>query len=451
MIDQGELTSEVTDLVRHLIRNACVNDGTAASGQEIRSVDLLASYLEGSGLDIQRYEASPGRASLVTRLEGSDPSAPSLLLMGHTDVVPVNPDGWQRDPFGAELVDGFVWGRGAVDMLNLTASMAVASRRLAREGFRPRGTLVYLAVADEESGGRHGVDWMLNNARDAVLTDYVITEDGGGRLELPVPSRGGPKLPVAVAEKGPFWCTLRVRGTPGHGSMPLRTDNALLVAAEVARRLAAYWPRPRVLDVWRAFVDAMDLPEDLRRDLTDPDGIGPLIESLEDVGLARMVHAATHATIAPTMMHAGVKTNVIPDTAELTLDIRALPGQTEEELWEMVNEALGDLAGRAEILMDRAEPSVESPVQTPLWDAMQRTAQRLVPGSTNVPFIMSAFTDARFFRRLGIPSYGYGLFSERLSFNEVATMYHGNDERVDQESLWLTTELWLQLVRDFLG
>src|SRR3989442_15937854 len=142
----AELVDETTDLLQQLIRNACVNDGTPASGQEVRSVDLLASYLEGSGLDLERYEASPGRGNLVAKLEGSDPNAPSLLLMGHTDVVPVNPDRWQRDPFAAELVDDEVWGRGAVDMLNLTSSMAVAVGKLARSGFKPRGTLTYFAV-----------------------------------------------------------------------------------------------------------------------------------------------------------------------------------------------------------------------------------------------------------------------------------------------------------------
>src|SRR5215467_6841814 len=143
----GDPSAEVTDLLQHLIRNACVNDGGRGSGHEARSADLLADYFDGSGLDIQRYEPSPGRTSLVARIEGRRAEAPRLLLMGHTDVVPVNEDRWQRDPFGGELVDGEVWGRGAVDMLNLTASMAVATKHLAESGWRPKGTLVYLACA----------------------------------------------------------------------------------------------------------------------------------------------------------------------------------------------------------------------------------------------------------------------------------------------------------------
>ena len=148
-----QLTGEVTELLQQLIRNECVNDGSVASGHEDRSAEVLSQVLDGPGIDLQRYEPEPGRTSLVARIEGSDPTAPSLLLMGHTDVVPVSPERWRHDPFGGELIDGEVWGRGAVDMLNLTASMAVAPRRLADEGFKPKGTLIYLAVADEEALG----------------------------------------------------------------------------------------------------------------------------------------------------------------------------------------------------------------------------------------------------------------------------------------------------------
>ena len=148
MATATERTAETVELLQALIRNECVNDGTPESGQEVRNADLLATYLEGTGLDLQCYEPTPGRTSLVARIEGSDPAAPSLCLMGHTDVVPVNPDGWSRDPFGGEVVDGEVWGRGAVDMLNLTASQAVAFRSLADSGFRPTGDLIFFAVAD---------------------------------------------------------------------------------------------------------------------------------------------------------------------------------------------------------------------------------------------------------------------------------------------------------------
>ena len=167
-----------------MIRNACVNDGTPESGHEVRSADVLQTYLEGAGLDVETFEPTPGRRSVVARIEGTRPRRRRrCCLMGHTDVVPVSPAGWRRDPFGGELVDGEVWGRGAIDMLNLTASMAVATKHLARQGWRPRGTLVYLGVADEEAGGAHGADWLVQHELDAVGADYVVTESGGWTVD----------------------------------------------------------------------------------------------------------------------------------------------------------------------------------------------------------------------------------------------------------------------------
>ncbi len=438
-------TAEVTDLLQQLIRNGCVNDGTPESGHETRSVDLLESVLEGPGVDLERYESLPGRGSLVARIEGSDPAAPTLLLMGHTDVVPANPQGWRRDPFGGELVEGEVWGRGAIDMLNLTASMAVATRRLARSTWRPQGTLIYLAVADEEALGTYGAEWLTAHAGDAVAADYVITESGG----IPMPTPTGVKLPVIVGEKGTYWCRLTVTGTPGHASQPLRTDNALVTAAQVVQRLAAFQPAPHIHETWRQFVEGMGFPDELAGPLLDPARIDELCRTLP-LGLAREAHACTHTTFAPTVIHGGLKTNVIPDRVELEVDIRTLPGQTSHEVRAMLDEALGDLAGRVSVAAFADDPSSSSPADTPLWDALQRVTSRLSPGSGLIPFLTVGATDARFFRRLGVPSYGFGLFSERLTFEQFATMFHGDDERVDQESLRLSTELWETLARDML-
>ncbi len=440
------LTGEVTELLQTLIRNACVNDGTVGSGQEQRSVDVLESYLEGTGLDLERYEPQPGRTSLVGRIEGTDPDAPSLLLMGHTDVVPANPEGWRHDPFGGELIDGEVWGRGAIDMLNLTASMAVATHRLAASGWRPRGTLAYLAVADEEALGTHGAGWLVDNAADAVRSDYVITEAGG----FPMDTGRGLGLPAIVAEKGCHWCTLRISGTPGHASQPFRTDNALVTAAEVVRRLAEYRPETQIHDIWRRFVDSMGFPDELREPLLRAQGFTELCESLP-LGISRQFHACTHTTFAPTVMRAGTKTNVIPDRVELELDIRTLPGQSGADIRAMLDEALGDLADRVEIAVDAEDPASASPVDTPLWDSLQRVTQAWYPGAELVPFMTAGATDARFFRRLGITSYGFGLFSRHLGFEDYAVMFHGDDERVDVESLRLSTELWEALSRDLLG
>jgi acetylornithine deacetylase/succinyl-diaminopimelate desuccinylase-like protein len=437
-------TAEVTDLLQQLIRNHCVNDGSIASGEETRSVDLLAQYLAGVG-DQEIFEPQPGRQSLVARLEGSDPDAPTLLLMGHTDVVPVNVDGWTRDPFAGEVVNGFVWGRGAIDMLNLTASQAVAFRRLADIGFKPRGDLVYLAVADEEAQGVWGAHWLLDHEREAVYADYVLTESGG----FQVPTPAGVRLPVVVGEKGTFWSKLTVRGTPGHGSQPFRTDNALVTAAEVVRRIAEYSPPTQIHDSWRRFIEGMAMDPELREQLLDPDQVHAALTALP-LGMARHWHACTHTTFAPTVAHGGTKTNVIPDRVDLEVDIRTLPGQTGEDVLEMLREALGDLADQVEV-QSNDDPATESPLDTPLWDTLARVSARLCKGSALVPGFMVGATDNRFYRRAGAIGYGFGLFSQRLAYEDYATMFHGNDERVDQESLALSEQLWEAVARDLVG
>jgi acetylornithine deacetylase/succinyl-diaminopimelate desuccinylase-like protein len=445
--DAVALETEATELLRTLIRNACVNDGTPTGGQEIRNVDALEDFFAGSGVALERHESLPGRASLVVRIEGRDRQAPTLLLMGHTDVVPVNPAGWQRDPFGGELVDGIVWGRGAIDMLNLTATMAVATRRLARSDFRPRGTLIYLAVADEESGGTHGAGYLTERRPELVKTDYVITENGG----VPIPTKSGVKLPVSLGEKGGNSRRLVVRGTPGHGSRPLRTDNALVTAAEVVRRVATYNPKTRVLDVWRGFVEGLELDPETTAALTDPDRVLDTVKTYEPLSLARTAHACTHTTFSPNVVRGGTKINVIPDTVEVDVDIRALPGVTPDDVDAMLSEALGDLGDRVEIRRLRSQMGSLSRFDTPLGDTLRRVATALVPGSRIVPTMGTGGTDAKFFRWKGVPSYGFGLHSTRIPYTEYPLMFHGHDERVDTESLGLSAAMWEAVCRDFLG
>ncbi len=447
MTSDTDRAAEATDLLQHLIRNACVNDGTAGSGQEHRSADILQTYLEGSGVDLETYEAAPGRTSLVARITGSDPDAPSLTLLGHTDVVPANPDDWTHDPFGGELIDGEVWGRGAIDMLNLTTTMATGMRHLALDGFRPRGDLTYIAVADEEALSNFGAKWLVANYADDMSTDYVITESGG----FPMDGMDGvPRLPVIVGEKGVFWCVLTVRGTPGHASQPLRTDNALVKAAEVVRRIDEYRPAAELHEAWTRFVEGLGFPPDLTEPLLDPDRIDEFCEQLPLLGLARQAHACTHTTLAPTVMRAGSKTNVIPDRVELEVDIRALPGWDSGEVRAMLADVLGDLADSVDVDFLSEEPATTSPIDTPLWDALQRVSQVFYPGARNIPFLTVGATDARYTRTLGAVSYGFGLHSRAIGFEQYGAMFHGIDERVDVESLRLSNEMWMALARDFL-
>jgi acetylornithine deacetylase/succinyl-diaminopimelate desuccinylase-like protein len=443
----SELTGEATELLQTLIRNQCVNDGTVGSGQEIRSADVLQTYLEGAGLDVARFESHPGRTSIVARIEGSDPTAPALCLCGHTDVVPVNPEGWREDPFGGEVIDGEIWGRGAIDMLNITATMAVAFKHLARSGFRPRGNLIYFGVADEEAGGRWGAEWMVDHHWDAVACDYLLTEIGGWSSTGP---DGVRRVAVSVGEKGIAWRRLRIGGTPGHGSMPYGTDNALITAAEVVRRLSAYRPTPYVDDLWRSQVEHMDLPEELRAALMDPARIDKVLPQL-DPAMAKRVHACTHTTISPNVIHGGQKTNMIPDTIDLEVDIRTVPGTTGEDVDRYLTEALGDLAKRVEVEPLFNDQATVSTMDTPLWDGLRRQVQALAPGTDLQPGIVVGGTDARFFREKGAVAFGSALFSPGVTPETFANRFHGHDERIDVESLGLSTDLWLGVARDLVG
>lgn len=440
--------AEATELLQHLIRNRCVNDGTVGSGQERRSTDLLRGYLEGTGVDLEVFEPEPGRTSLVAKVEGSDPTAPTLTLLGHTDVVPATAADWRRDPFGGELVDGEVWGRGAIDMLNLTATMAAALRHLARDGFRPAGGLTYVAVADEEALGTHGAEWLCRHAADAVDADYVITESGGFPRDA---DDGVTRLPVIVGEKGAFWCTLTVRGTPGHGSQPLRTDNALVKAAELVRRIDEHRSEAQLHEAWTRFVEGIGLPAELTEPLLDPDRVDRFCEEFPHLGLARQAHACTHTTLAPTVMRAGTKINVIPDRVELDVDIRSLPGWDVTDVRAMLDDVVGDLADDVSVEFRSEDEATTSPIDTPLWDALGRVSRIFYPGARTVPCLSAGATDARFHRRLGSVAYGFGLHSRAIPFDEYRAMYHGIDERVDVESLHLSTEMWMALARDFLG
>lgn len=437
-----DLTTEATGLLQDLIRNACVNDGTVASGEEIRNADLIAGYLGYGGFDVQTFEPQPKRRSVLAKIEGSDPTAPTLMLMGHTDVVPVNVDGWSRDPFAAELDDGMIWGRGAVDMLNLTSTMAVAFRHLVQSGFRPRGTLLYLAVADEEALGTWGAKYLVEHELDHVHADYVVTESGG----FQVPTAAGTRLPIMVEEKGTFWSNITVHGTPSHASQAYRTDNALVTAAEVVRRIAEYRPEARIGDTWRRYVEGLGLPAEM----ADPDRLDELIADLP-LGVSRIAHSCTHTTMAPTVAHGGTKTNIIPDRVDLQVDVRTMPGQSGAAARELLVEAIGDdLMHKVEITSND-DPATSSPIDTPLWDSLTRVTGRMFEGSALVPTIMTGGTDNRFFRRAGAVGYGFGLFSRRIRFEDYAKMFHGHDERVDQESLELSTRLWLALAEDLLG
>jgi len=438
------LTGRTVELLQALIRTACVNDGTAASGHEHRAVAVLDAALDG--LDRVHYEPAPGRRSMLATVEGTDPDAPTLLLLGHTDVVPVTREAWRHDPFGGELIDGEVWGRGAVDMLNLTSSMAVAIQHLATRPTRPRATVKFLAVADEEAGGTYGSQWITDHAWADVAADAVLTESGG----IPV---GGPEhraIVFATAEKGIGWRRLTVRGTPGHGSMPYGADNALVTAAEVVRRLTSFEPGATLHEHWRAWVHHLDVDDRLRAILLDPARLTEGLPELEPKA-ARYAHACTHTTFSPNVIRGGTKMNVIPDAVHLDVDIRTLPGIGDAEVDAMLAAALGDLFDRVVVTPgDVARDATASSEDTEVFDLLRRRAAAVHPDREVLPWMTVGGTDAAFFRRRGVPAYGAGMYSSAVPLEEFQSRYHGHDERIDLASLALTTQLWLDVV-DGLG
>ena len=435
------LTSETVELLQALIRNQCVNDGTPTSGHEDRSAALLRDELEGTGVDLEMFESLPGRSSLVARWAGTDPTAPALCLMGHTDVVPVSPDGWRHDPFGGELIDDEVWGRGAVDMLNLTASMTVAFRHLLRSGKRYPGDIVYFAVADEEAGGRYGAGPLVADEWDALRCDYVLTEFGG----IPLHSPKGSSILVTTAEKGLGWRRLKVKGSPGHGSAPYGSDNALVTASEIVRRLASYAPAPQLDELWAARIHAMGLPDDLTAKLLDPSRLDEALAELPP-SIAANAHSCSHTTFSPNVISGGVKTNVIPDEVVIEVDIRTLPGETSADVEGHLRAALGELYDRVEVEVIQEDVSTASPTDNRLWDALVSSMSAAYPEARVVPSLVTGGTDSRFFRQRGAIAYGAGLLSPAVDTSEFFRRFHGHDERIDIESLRLTTRLWLDVV-----
>jgi acetylornithine deacetylase/succinyl-diaminopimelate desuccinylase-like protein len=439
---------EATELLQTMIRNQCVNDGRPESGGEVKNAKTLGAYLAGPGMDIAQYESRPGRGSMALRVEGSAKNARSLLLMGHIDVVPADPNGWKRDPFCGDLVDGEIWGRGAIDMLSITVTMAVAVKKLLREGWKPKGTLIFSGMADEEALGTWGAKYLTDSKWGDVKADAVLTESG--EPPLPIPTKGGPKAIMVVGEKGSHWVGLKVKGTPGHGSIPYKTDNALVKAAEVVKRIAAYQPKLHLDGAWREFVTAMQFEEPLASGLISETAFRETLDKVP-VGIARLFDASAHTTFSPNILHSGQKTNIVPDSAVLQIDIRTVPGDEGPQVRAMLREAIGDLWEQVEIVDEDSNPASASQTDAPIFGVMRNVTRKVMKGAEIVPSFTVGATDSRFFRRKGVPAYGYSVYSSNIPFGEFMTMFHGRNERIDQESLRLMLELYEQTARAYLS
>ncbi len=409
---------EVTQLLVELIRINTSNP----THPERPAAEWVAEKLDEVGIESQIIEAAPGRASTIARIEGSDSSRPPLLVHGHLDVVPADASEWSVDPFGGEVKDGYVWGRGAIDMKDMDAMVLALVREWQRTGAKPSRDIVLAFVSDEEAGGRQGAHPLVENHRDlfADCTE-AISEVGGYSISLNEQAR---VYAVQTAEKGINWLRLRAKARPGHGSF-VHPDNAVTYLAEAVSRIGAYeWPIV-ITDSVRGLVKGIG--EVLQRDL-DPENVDEWLPLLG--GAARMIGATVRNTSNPTMLSAGYKTNVIPSTAEASIDTRFLPGQ-EDALLATIDELLGEHVERATEVRDIA---VETSFDGALVDAMSTALRGEDPNGVLVPYLMSGGTDAKSFSTLGMRCFGFSplLLPPDLDF---MSLFHGIDERVPIEGL----------------
>ncbi|KAB1643924.1 M20/M25/M40 family metallo-hydrolase [Gulosibacter chungangensis] len=439
------MSDETTSLLQALIRNAAVNHGTPDSGNEILNVRTLEAYfgeaLESPRVTTDVVEPHPGRASLIVRVAGRDASARSILLLGHIDVVPVEKAGWMHGPFSGEIVDGEVWGRGAVDMLTLTAAMAVITKRAIESEQPPLGDLIFAAVADEEAGGDFGTGWIVEHHPELLRADDVLTEQGGVLLD---PSRADSGITIGIGEKGRAPRRIHVTGVPAHAAVPWGSRSAAEAASEIVLALLRNPAPPMVLPYWPEFVSALHLDSDTAEALVDPERLDAVLPELGS--LAGLGHALTHMTVSPNVVRAGEKLNVIPGEATVDLDIRVLPGQTEADVDAWLRQVLEPWQDVIRISGSEFTPGNTSPTGTELYNRILEVFARHYPDAIPAVGIGPGGSDGRFLRALGANVYGFGLISKRLPLVEFRNRLHAHNERIDLESIDLTTRALAEVV-----
>ena len=430
-INWDEAAGEATALLSEFI----AVDTSNPPGNEEAACAFLGGVLRREGLEYELYETGPGRVSLVSRLSG-DGSAGALILLNHTDVVPVEREFWTAEPFGGEVRDGYVWGRGALDMKGMGIFELMAVLLLKRLGLPLKRDVVFFAMADEEAGGEYGINWFAEHHPDLLKGDFCLNEGAYGWAEF-----GGVRRPYfgfSPTEKNPLWLRLRAEGPPGHGSLP-HAENAL---GRIARALdrVQNWGRERViLPEMRPFFERLAQAGALPP-VNTPADVEPLAAA------DRMINALTQHTISLTTCHAGIKHNVIPAQAEATLDCRLLPGEQAEAFTRRVRDVIDDPLVRVEpVLISETPPSrLESELYTLAEGVVREYDERALV----LPVVSSWFTDSRGFRQAGTPSYGF--IPVLLEQADYATI-HGHDERISLENIRLGTQVLFELVRRLAG
>ncbi len=436
MAGVSNLQQETTALLQRLIRLNTVNP----PGAERVAQEMLAAELREAGFDVHLHGAEPERPNLVARLRGTG-DGPTLCLLSHVDTVLATPADWTHDPWSGDEADGCVWGRGALDMKSQTAAEVSAALSLAREGWRPaHGDLLVVVVVDEEVGGTLGAIWICEHHPELVRCDYLLNEGGGAVI----PYDGGRYYGVCVAEKGVFRFRLTTDGIAGHASIPRIGDNALLKMAPLLAAMDAHQPGYDLTDGPRALLQGLGL---------EPDGDpAAALERLRarDPGLALLVEPLLGVTLAPTKITASAKINVIPASAVLSVDCRIPPGMGEEGALKRIHEVLGEDGYRLEF----TEQVIgnQSPVDSPLMDAIDGWIGEHDPGARVVPTVLPGFTDSRTFRDAFPECVAYGFFPQRhMTLYETSPLIHSADERIDVRDLGFAAGFFRDITKEMLG
>jgi acetylornithine deacetylase/succinyl-diaminopimelate desuccinylase-like protein len=415
------MLEETARIARDLIRFDTTNYGEGRSNGESEAAQYLGALLEGLGLTTTYVDAADTRTSVVARVEGTDPSLPALVVHGHTDVVPADPDNWSVDPFAGEIIDGMLWGRGAVDMKNTDAMIVGALTDILGAGKRPRRDLVVAFFSDEENGGVFGSHYLVENNPELFAgATEAISEVGGYSVTL----NGQRAYLLQTGEKALIWIKLVARGTAAHGSRVIH-DNAITKLAEAVARVGRRdWPI-HLTDT------TTQLVAELARILeVDPTKLGPEEVVMSTGTAAGFIQASLRTTTNPTLLKAGYKHNVIPDVAEALVDIRCLAGEEDAVLAE-VRDLVGD---EIEIVVMHQDIGLDTPFEGPLVEAMVAALQAEDPGAPVLPYLLSGGTDNKALSKLGITGYGFAPLQLPAEL-DFPGMFHGVDERVPLDAL----------------
>jgi acetylornithine deacetylase/succinyl-diaminopimelate desuccinylase-like protein len=416
-----EIIDETIRICRELIQIPSVNYGDG-NGNEKEVADHVVKLLDEVGIKSTVYESAPGRCNVIARIKGRDSNRPGLVVHGHLDVVPANAQDWSVDPFKAEIKDGYIWGRGAVDMKNMNAMIIATVRHWARVGFVPERDIVLAFFADEEAGSIYGSHFMVDKHPDVFSgCTEAISEVGGFSVTLP---NGKRLYLIETAEKGIHWMRLTAQGRAGHGSL-MNPENSITRISEAVTKIGTHqWPQ-RYSKTVKVFFQR--IAQVTGRDYDDKD-LQPL---LSELGFAsRMIGATLQNTANPTMLEAGYKANVIPGSASAVIDGRFIPGY-EDELNETIRKIVGPDISIQTITRDKA---LEVPFEGDLVDQMCRSLLQHDPEAIPVPYVMSGGTDNKALAELGIIGYGFSPLRLEADFDFMA-MFHGVDERVPIDGL----------------